>query len=60
MKNNESEIVLLASSFAMQLTKGLSLEELEDLKIFLNQVCCSVNSLISIKLCNLKKNKNQH
>lgn len=58
MECKDDELILLATSIAMQLTKGLSLEELEDLRCLVNQISCSISSLIGIKFSRQKR-KNQ-
>lgn len=63
MERKEEELVLFATSIAMQLARGLSLEELEDLRCLINQVSCSISTLISekhncLKRKNLDLNKN--
>lgn len=57
MERKEEELVLFATSIAMQLARGLSLDELEDLRCLINQVSCSISTLISQK-CNCQKRKN--
>lgn len=54
MSCTDEELVLLATSIAMELAKGLSLEELEDLRCLINQISCSISTLIG-KKCNKKK-----
>ena len=55
MARSEEELILLATSIAMQLAEGLTLDELEDLRFLLNQISCSVSSLIGLKINCLKK-----
>lgn len=57
MERKEEELVLFATSIAMQLACGLSLDELEDLRCLINQVSCSISTLIAQK-CNFQKRKN--
>lgn len=59
MECKEEALVLFATSVAMQLSKGLSLEELEDLRCLINQVSCSISSLISQKYSFQKKRINK-
>lgn len=54
MERNDEEMVLFATSIAMQLAKGLSIEELEDLRCLINQVACSLSTLIANR-CNAAK-----
>ncbi|MGN1201624.1 MAG: hypothetical protein ACI4R8_05180 [Candidatus Caccovivens sp.] len=49
MNCREEEMILFATSIAMELGKGLSLEELEDLKALINQIQCSLVNLIVSK-----------
>lgn len=49
MKHNDEELIVWATSLAMQLSKGLSVEELDTLRMFFNQMCCSISSLICEK-----------
>ncbi len=58
MDCHEEQMVLFATSIAMELGKGLSLEELEDLKILINQIQCSLCTLIASK-CNTKNRFNK-
>lgn len=53
MDCREEQMLLFATSVAMELGRGLSLEELEDLKILINQIQCSLCSLIASK-CNAR------
>ncbi|MBP3431924.1 MAG: hypothetical protein J6K39_03635 [Clostridia bacterium] len=56
MARKDEELVLLATSIAMELANGLCMEELEDLRCLINQVLCSISTLISVK-CNENKRK---
>jgi len=49
MIKNDEELIVLATTLAMQLAKGLTGEELDSLRMFLNQMCCSISSLINEK-----------
>ena len=56
MKQNDEEMVLFATSIAMQLAKGLDEEEIEQLLCLLNQIICSLSTLVGKKrLCKFKK-----
>lgn len=57
MKQKDEELILLATSIAMELARGLDLEELEDLRNFVNQISCSISNLITRRCCFLKKKK---
>ncbi len=57
MTSTEEEKVLFATSIAMQLAEGLSLDELEDLRCLINQISCSLSTLISMQYNCVKKNK---
>ena len=58
MDRKDEQLVLFATSIAMELAKGLSLEDLEDLRNLVNQVSCSLTTLINNKYGILKrKNK---
>lgn len=57
MACKEEELVLLATSIAMELARGLELEELEDLRNLVNQVSCSLTTLINSKYGLLKRKK---
>ena len=58
MACNEEELVLLATSIAMELARGLSLPELEDLRNLVNQVSYSLTTLINNKY-GMQKRKQQ-
>ncbi len=58
MACNDEELVLFATSIAMELARGLTIEELEDLRCLVNQVSCSLSTLIGNKYSKLKR-KNQ-
>ncbi len=57
MKCTDEEMILLATSIAMELARGLNIEELEDLRNFVNQISCSVSNLITRRYCVMKKKK---
>ena len=46
---SDEELILFATSIAMELSKNLTIEELEDLNILINQISCSINTLIHKK-----------
>ena len=54
---DDEKMILLATSIAMELAKGLDVDELEDLRNFVNQIACSVSNLITRRYCVLKKKK---
>lgn len=45
----DEESVLFATSIAMELAKGLDLEEIEELRNLINQISCSLSTLINCK-----------
>lgn len=53
----EEEMLLFSTTIATQLTKGLSLSELEDLKILVGQIQCSICNLIALKFNSEKNDK---
>lgn len=61
MSCTDEELVLLATTIAMELAKGKSQEEIEDLRNLVNQISCSLTSLLHCRcsphrhLENLKK-----
>lgn len=57
MKCKDEEMIMLATAIAMELARGLNVEELEDLRNFVNQISCSVSNLITRRYCVLKKKK---
>lgn len=57
MERKEESLVLFATSIAMELARGLTLDELEELRCLVNQVSCSLSTLISQKH-NFLKRKN--
>lgn len=57
MACKEEELILLATSIAMELARGLELDELEDLRNLVNQVSCSLTTLINSKYNVLKRKK---
>ncbi len=57
MEQKDEEMILLATSIAMELAKGLSVEELEDLRNFVNQISCSISNLITRRYVILKNKK---
>jgi hypothetical protein len=46
MKDGDEKMILLATSIAMELSSGLDMEQLEDLRTLINQISCSLNNLI--------------
>ena len=46
MACNDEENVLLATAIAMELAKGLNEHEIEDLRNLVNQISCSLSSLL--------------
>ena len=57
MACKEEELILLATSIAMELALELELDELEDLRNLVNQVSCSLTTLINSKYNVLKRKK---
>ncbi len=57
MRDNDEELILLATSIAMELSRGLDVEELEDLRNFFNQISCSISNLITRRDCVSKRKK---
>ena len=47
MSQREEKMVLFATSIAMELAKDLDLDELEDLRALINQISCSLTTLIN-------------
>ena len=45
----DEESVLLATSLAMELAKGLSVEEIEELRNLINQISCSLSTLLNCR-----------
>ena len=57
MKTDE-EMVMFATSVAMQLAKGLDEEEIEELRCLLNQIMCSLATLVGKRrLCKHDKKR---
>jgi len=46
MKQIDEDMVLFATSIAMELAKGLNEHEIEDLRNLVNQISCSLSTLI--------------
>ena len=57
MRDRDEELILLATSIAMELSRGLDIEELEDLRNFFNQISCSISNLITRRYCVSKRKK---
>ncbi len=55
MDCKDESLVLFATSIAMELAKGLEVEEIEDLRCLINQISCSLTTLISQKYSFIKK-----
>ncbi len=55
MNCSEEELIIFATSIAMELSKGLSVDELEDLRCIINQISCSISTLICTKVGAKKK-----
>ena len=49
MEKIDEELVLFATSVAMQLACGLSVEEIEQLRNLVNQISCSLSTLIGCR-----------
>ncbi|MBP3619252.1 MAG: hypothetical protein J6J24_01180 [Clostridia bacterium] len=56
MEKIDEELVLLATTIAMQLAKGLTKEEIEQLRNLVNQISCSLSTLTN---CRGYKNRNK-
>lgn len=59
MNEKDEELVLFATAVAMKLAQGLDIEELNDLRNLINQISCSLTTLINHKHCVLNKKNNQ-
>lgn len=57
MACTDEELVLLATSIAMELANGLELEQIEELRNLVNQISCSLTSLINCRFSHGKKGK---
>ena len=55
MSCREEERILFVTSIAMEMAKGLDIEELEDLRNLINQISCSLTNLICHKVQGTKK-----
>ena len=49
MRGTDEQLVLFATSIAMELAKGLSIEEIIELQHLIGQISCSLNTLTSCK-----------
>lgn len=60
MDCKEEKLVLFATTIVLQLARGCDFEDLEDLRIVINQMSSTINSLIASCYSSQKrKNKNQ-
>lgn len=50
----DEEKVLLATAIAMELARGCNQEEIEELRNLVNQVSCSLSSLLQCRCCHKK------
>ena len=57
MACTDEELVLLATAIAMELAKGLDMEQIEQLRNLVNQISCSLSSLINCRFQHRKKEK---
>ncbi len=57
MGKKDEELVLFATSIAMQLATGLTVEEIDELRNLVNQISCSLSTLINCHRCSAGKNK---
>ena len=55
MAQTNEELVLFATSIAMELAKGLDMQQLEELRNLINQISCSLSTLINCRFKHLKK-----
>ena len=55
MACTDEELVLLATSIAMELAKGLDTKEIEQLRNLVNQVSCSLSALINCRFRHFDK-----
>lgn len=46
MKCNDEEMVLFATAIAMELARGKSIQEIGEIRNLVNQISCSLNTLI--------------
>ena len=56
MSCSDEERVLLATSIAMELAKGLNDDEIEELRNLVNQISCSLSSLLHCRFSTQKRN----
>lgn len=47
---NACDFTYLATLIATELTKNMSIKDICDLKTLLTQVCCTISTIISLKL----------
>jgi len=59
MECKDEALVLFATVLAMELAKGLSDEEIEELRNLVNQVSCSLSTLINCHHFKKKRGSNQ-
>ena len=57
MKCTDEELVLFATSIAMELAKDLDVSEIEELRNLVNQISCSLSSLINCRFAHKKREK---
>ena len=55
MSCSDEERVLLATSIAMELAKDLNEDEIEDLRNLVNQISCSLSSLLNCRFSSHKR-----
>lgn len=51
----DEEMVLFATSIAMELARGLSTEEIENLRNLINQISLSLGTLLGCRICHKQK-----
>lgn len=59
MACSDEELVLLATSIAMELAKDMSEDEIVDLRNLINQISCSLTTLIGCRVGSKRNYNNQ-
>lgn len=55
MSQTDEDLVLFATSIAMELARGLEMQEIEELRNLINQISCSLTTLINCRFKHIKK-----
>ena len=55
-EDNCEELILLASTIAVELSKGKDIRELKRIRSLINQISCTLTTIITEKFENIKKN----